>query len=47
MNAASQSLTVRVPLAIRRRGGRKVVVTPEGEAACASSLPRAHVDSSW
>ena len=27
-NAAS--ITVRVPLAIRRRGGRKLVVTPEG-----------------
>jgi hypothetical protein len=37
---ASQSLTVRVPLAIRRRGGRKVIVTPDGEiAAGAPPLP--------
>ena len=45
MNANLQSLTVRVPLAIRRRGGRKLVVTPEGGSACASTLPRARVDS--
>ena len=32
MTAASHSLTVRVPMTIRRRGGRKIVVTPEGEA---------------
>ena len=44
--ATSQSLTVRVPLAIRRRGGRKLVVTPEGESACASTPPRPRVDSS-
>ena len=30
-NAAS--ITVRVPLAIRRRGGRKLVVTPESTSA--------------
>jgi hypothetical protein len=30
-NAAS--ITVRVPLAIRRRGGRKLVVTPDGTSA--------------
>ena len=45
MTAVSQSLTVRVPLAIRRRGGRKIVVTPEGEAVRASTPPRARVDS--
>lgn len=45
MTTASQSLTVRVPLAIRRRGGRKVVVTPEGEPVRASTPPRARVDS--
>jgi len=27
---AATSITVRVPLAIRRRGGRKLVVTPDG-----------------
>ena len=45
MSAATQSLTVRVPLAIRQRGGRKLVVTPEGEATRASALPRTRVDS--
>jgi hypothetical protein len=44
VNAVSQSLTVPVPLAIRRRGGRNIVVTPEGEAACTSTPPRARVD---
>jgi hypothetical protein len=34
-----------VPLAIRRRGGRKLVVTPEGESACTPTPPRARVDS--
>ncbi len=29
---AATSLTVRVPLAIRRRGGRKLVVTPDGSS---------------
>lgn len=29
---AATSITVRVPLAIRRRGGRKVVVAPDGGA---------------
>ncbi|HWL69273.1 MAG TPA: hypothetical protein VNS22_12905 [Geminicoccus sp.] len=32
MRTAS-SITVRVPLTIRRRGGRKLMVTPEGSAA--------------
>ena len=44
--ATSQSLTVRVPLAIRRRGGRKLVVTPDGESTCPSTPPRPRVDSS-
>jgi len=30
MTSAAQMLTVRVPLAIRKRGGRKLVVTPVG-----------------
>jgi Aldose 1-epimerase len=43
VRAASQSLTVRVPLAIPRRGGRKIVVTPDGEAVRAiSAAPSAH-----
>ena len=48
------SITVRVPLAIRRRGGRKVVVTPDGnvpgaaptrtrsDPALVKALARAH-----
>jgi len=35
------SITVRVPLAIRRRPGRKTVVTPEGEPAAAPVHTRA------
>jgi hypothetical protein len=35
------SITVRVPLVIRRRPGRKTVVTPEGGAATAPSGTRA------
>ena len=30
MTGAAQMLTVRVPLAVRKRGGRKLVVTPGG-----------------
>ena len=45
MTAASKSFTVRVPLTIRRRGGRKVVVTPEGEFACTWTPPRARIES--
>ena len=30
MSGAAQMLTVRVPLAVRKRGGRKLVVTPGG-----------------
>ena len=32
MSGAMQMLTVRVPLAVRKRGGRKLVVTPGGMA---------------
>ena len=31
MSGATQMLTVRVPLALRKRGGRKLVVTPGGK----------------
>ena len=37
------SITVRVPITIRKRGGRKFVVTPDGGLNWASS--RARVDS--
>ena len=35
------TLSVRVPFAVRKRGGRKLVVTPDGETHC----PRPRVDS--
>ena len=38
-----QTGTVTVPFAIRKRGGRKLVITPDGVAAVAA--PRARVDS--
>ncbi|MFN3625042.1 MAG: hypothetical protein ACK4TP_13390 [Hyphomicrobium sp.] len=39
--SVATSITVRVPLAIRRRPGRKTVVTPEGGAAAVPSCTRA------
>jgi len=42
MSAATQSLTIRVPLAIRRRGGRKIVVAPSGTGGASSPI-RVHV----
>ncbi len=41
MSEATDSITVRVPLAIRRRPGRKTVVMPEGAAAAAPPRTRA------
>ena len=38
-----QTVTVTVPFAIRKRGGRKLVITPAGVAAVPA--PRARVDS--
>ena len=38
-----QTITVIVPFAIRKRGGRKLVITPDGVAA--APAPRARVDS--
>ena len=38
-----QAVTVTVPFTIRKRGGRKLVITPDGVAAVAA--PRARVDS--
>ncbi len=38
---SATSITVRVPLAIRRRPGRKTVVMPEGRPAAAPSPARA------
>ena len=39
--SVATSITVRVPLAIRRRPGRKTVVTPEGAAAAPPTRTRA------
>ena len=39
----SRTLTVRVPMALRKRGGRKVVVASDGSAGWAPQ--RAHVDT--
>jgi hypothetical protein len=38
-----QTVTVTVPFAIRKRGGRKLVITPDGVAAVPA--PRARVDN--
>jgi hypothetical protein len=38
-----QTVTVTVPFTIRKRGGRKLVITPDG--ATAAPIPRARVDS--
>jgi hypothetical protein len=38
-----KTITVEIPFLIRRRGGRKLVITPDGAPALA--LPRARIDS--
>jgi hypothetical protein len=46
-NAASthgRTLTVRVPISIRRRGGRKLVLAPDGAEVTAAPIAR-HVDN--
>jgi hypothetical protein len=45
VRAFPQTVSVRVPLTIRCRGGRKLVVTPEGDSTCPSTPPRRRVDS--
>lgn len=35
-----RSLTVRVPMAFAKRGGRKLVISPDGVSTVASSRPR-------
>jgi len=39
-----RTLTVRVPISIRRRGGRKLVLSPDGAEVTHLSIPR-HVDN--
>jgi hypothetical protein len=34
------TVTVRIPMAIRKRGGRKLVVTPDGDTSWAPRRPR-------
>ena len=43
MTTESQTVTVLVPFTIRRRGGRKHIVSPDGSAPWAPSRP--HIDS--
>mgnify|MGYP001381221335 CR=1 FL=1 len=40
----ARTVTVRVPIAIRRRGGRKLVLAPDGAKVTAAPIPR-HVDN--
>ena len=43
MTGVAKTLTIRVPITVRKRGGRKVVVLPE--SATGSGLPRPQVNS--
>lgn len=43
-NGECRSVTVRVPIAIRRRGGRKLVLAPDGAEIVAAPVTR-HVDN--
>ena len=43
MTGVAKTLTIRVPMTVRKRGGRKVVVLPESETG--SGLPRPQVNS--
>jgi hypothetical protein len=40
----SRTVTVRVPIAIRRRGGRKIVLAPDGTNVTAPPVTR-HIDN--
>src|SRR5262245_17577723 len=40
MTSNGSAVTVRVPLVIKSRGGRKVVVSPDGEPVSAPARPR-------
>src|SRR5918995_563112 len=42
--SSANNITVRVPLAIRRRGGRKLVVTPDGGSAPGATPTRTRAD---
>jgi hypothetical protein len=40
-----RTVTVRVPISIRRRGGRKLVLTPDGADVTAAAPVRRHIDN--
>jgi hypothetical protein len=40
-----RTVTVRVPISIRRRGGRKLVLAPDGAEVTAAPVTRRHVDN--
>jgi hypothetical protein len=42
MSGGAQTLTVRVPIAVRKRGGRKFVVVPDDAPDWAPNMPRAN-----
>jgi len=42
--STATNITVRVPLAVRRRGGRKVVVTPDGGGVPGATPARTRAD---
>ncbi len=44
MTAAAQTVTVRVPLTIRRQGGRKIVIRPDGNVVSAAAASRTRAD---
>ena len=39
-----RTVTVRVPISIRKRGGRRLVLAPNGDKVSAATIPR-HVDN--
>ena len=45
-NRDGRSITVRVPMAFAKRGGRKLVIPPDGVAAVAAIRPRVDNTSS-
>ena len=40
LSADGSTVTVRIPMAIRKRGGRKLVVTPDGDTSWAPRRPK-------
>jgi hypothetical protein len=44
LNDDGRTVTVRVPISIRKRGGRRLVLAPDGSHQCAAPLHR-HIDN--